>query len=235
MGGAPLVASERRARGSWERGVVCPTAHSGVRSVHRSTPFSTASLCCVGSRKSDFLPYLLNTGWAAALPARYHARYLLYTSLAQSASVICIQHACRVHIYICARASLCERPQFRRRSVFANRDNMAGVHSTSVYIQPLENPTAFAKAEFVDFAPAACICTTCCASEAAKKRSYAIMYDSKLEINRPFEPCMCCSTENCIVDRVSTAYLDKPPFRTGMHIRPLKSGSPSAAELASQF
>lgn len=89
-------------------------------------------------------------------------------------------------------------------------------HSTSVYIQPLENPTAFAKAEFMDFAPAGSICTTCCVSEAAKLRTYAIMYDSKLEINRPFEPCMCCSTENCIVDRVSTAYLDKPPFRTGM-------------------
>ena len=115
---------------------------------------------------------------------------------------------------------------------------MSGVHSTSVYIQPLENPTAFAKAEFVDFAPAACICTTCCASEASKKRSYAIMYDSKLEVNRPFEPCMCCSQEVCLEDRIHTAYLDKPPFRSGMHIRPLKSGSPRAARpltLASQF
>ena len=125
------------------------------------------------------------------------------------------------------------RPQFRRRRSFFATPTMA--HSTSVYIQPLENPTAFAKAEFMDFAPAGSICTTCCVSEAAKLRTYGIMYDSKLEINRPFEPCMCCSTENCIVDRVKTAYLDKPPFRTGMHIRLLKSGSPSAAELASQF
>jgi len=42
------------------------------------------------------------------------------------------------------------------------------------------------------------------------------MYDSKLEINRPCEPCICCSTEQCIVDNVTTSYLDKPPFRTGM-------------------
>ena len=103
---------------------------------------------------------------------------------------------------------------------------MSSVHSSSTYIQPLLNPTAFAQAEFVDFAPAACICTTCCASEAAKKRSYAVMYDSKLEVNRPFEPCMCCSSEVCLEDRIHTAYLDKPPFRSGMHIRPLKSARP---------
>ena len=143
---------------------------------------------------------------------------------------------CR-HIYVYVRASLCDALN-SGAAVFANRASMSSVHSTSVYIQPLENPTAFAKAEFVDFAPAACICTTCCASEAAKKRSYAIMYDSKLEVNRPFEPCMCCSQEVCLEDRIHTAYLDKPPFRSGMHIRPLKSGSPRAArplKLASQF
>ena len=27
---------------------------------------------------------------------------------------------------------------------------------------------------------------------------------------------MCCSTEQCIVDRVQSMYLDKPPFRSGM-------------------
>jgi hypothetical protein len=100
------------------------------------------------------------------------------------------------------------------------------IHSTSLYIQPLENPTAYAKAKFMDFAPASAICYSCCISEGGKKRTYAIMYDSKLEINRPIEPCMCCSTEQCIVDQVSVAYLDKPPFRTGMHSRPLKSGLP---------
>ena len=42
------------------------------------------------------------------------------------------------------------------------------------------------------------------------------MYDSKLEVNRPFEPCMCCSQEVCLEDRIHTAYLDKPPFRSGM-------------------
>ena len=99
------------------------------------------------------------------------------------------------------------------------------IHSTSVYIQPLENPTAYAKAQFMDFAPASSICTTCCTSEGGKKRTYAIMYDSKLEINRPCEPCICCSTEQCIVDNVTTSYLDKPPFRTGMHSRAPKTSS----------
>ena len=103
------------------------------------------------------------------------------------------------------------------------------IHSTSVYIQPLENPTAYAKAQFMPFAPASCICTQCFVSEGGKKRTYAIMYDSKLEINRPCEPCICCSTEQCIVDHVTTSYLDKPPFRTGMHSGPLKSCSPCVA------
>lgn len=90
------------------------------------------------------------------------------------------------------------------------------IHSTSKYIQPLENPTAYAKAKYMPFAPASCVCHQCFTSEGGQKRTYAIMYDSKLEINRPLEPCMCCSTEQCIVDRVQSMYLDKPPFRSGM-------------------
>lgn len=90
------------------------------------------------------------------------------------------------------------------------------IHSTSKYIQPLENPTAYAKATFMDFAPASNTCNSCWVSEGAKKRTYAVMYDSKMEINAPLDVCCCCSTEQCLVDRVTTYYLDQPPFRTGM-------------------
>jgi len=89
-------------------------------------------------------------------------------------------------------------------------------HSQSTYIQPLENPTAFSKATFVPFAPQPCVCCGCLANEAEQLRTYAVVYDSKLEINSPCAPCCCCSTEQCIVDRVKTMFMDKPPFRSGM-------------------
>jgi len=89
-------------------------------------------------------------------------------------------------------------------------------HSQSTYIQPLENPTAFSKATFVPFAPQPCVCCGCLANEAEQLRTYAVVYDSKLEINSPCAPCCCCSTEQCIVDRVQTMFMDKPPFRSGM-------------------
>ena len=95
------------------------------------------------------------------------------------------------------------------------------LQSTSKYIQPLENPTAYAKAQYQEWAPASCVCCDCLTSEGGKKRTYAVMYDSKMEINYPISPCVCCTTEQCVVDRVYTYFLDKPPFRTGMRSRSL--------------
>jgi len=89
-------------------------------------------------------------------------------------------------------------------------------HSQSTYIQPLENPTAYAKATFVPFAPQPCYCCGCLANQPEQLRTYAVVYDSKLEVNIPCAPCCCCSTEQCIVDRVQTMFMDKPPFRSGM-------------------
>ena len=37
-----------------------------------------------------------------------------------------------------------------------------------------------------------------------------------LVTNFPVAPCLCCTNELCINDRVTTSYVDKPPFRSGM-------------------
>jgi hypothetical protein len=93
---------------------------------------------------------------------------------------------------------------------------MTAIHSTSKYIQPLDNPTAYAHADYMSFAPAPCVCCGCFASEAEQKRTFAVMYDSKLVINVPCAPCCCCSNEQCSSDHIYTYFVDKPPFRSGM-------------------
>jgi len=112
----------------------------------------------------------------------------------------------------CSRRESTRRDICTMSTVSAESDK----HSQSTYIQPLENPTAYAKATFVPFAPQPCYCCGCLANQPEQLRTYAVVYDSKLEVNIPCAPCCCCSTEQCIVDRVQTMFMDKPPFRSGM-------------------
>ena len=73
-----------------------------------------------------------------------------------------------------------------------------------------------AQAEFVPFAPAPCVCCSGCHSDEARARTYAHVYENRIERNYPAAPFACCTSEVCIVDRVWVTYFDRPPMRAGM-------------------
>ena len=80
----------------------------------------------------------------------------------------------------------------------------------------VENPAVMGEAEFQDFAPCPCVCCGCCVSKALQERTYARVYENRLERNYPVAPCGPCTQEICIIDCVSTLYYDRPPTRSGM-------------------
>jgi len=77
--------------------------------------------------------------------------------------------------------------------------------------------TLVASAEFYDFAPAACVCLSCCNSSLQQGRTFLRIWDNRMEINFPFTPFgpFTCN-ESCVVDMVSSVYFDRSPFRSGM-------------------
>jgi len=92
-----------------------------------------------------------------------------------------------------------------------------GIHGTSKFITPPNDPGVVGAAEFYDFAPTPCVCCGCCAPEVVKMRTYAYVMNDKLEMNKPIAPFgICTCSEKCIVDQVSTAYFDRAPHRVGM-------------------
>jgi hypothetical protein len=89
------------------------------------------------------------------------------------------------------------------------------IHGTSKYMSP-GNATLIAEAEFQDFAPACCSLFACLIPDDQKVRTYARVYENKLEVNYPIAPFCCLTTELCIGDRIQTFYFDKPPSRSGL-------------------
>ena len=47
-------------------------------------------------------------------------------------------------------------------------------------------------------------------------RQYARVYDNKIEVNLPWAVCCCCTTDQCIMDRVYVTHFDRVPFRAGL-------------------
>ena len=108
------------------------------------------------------------------------------------------------------------------------------LHGTSKYMAP-GNAALIAEAEFEDFAPglahdpvceflltyplsaaAPCICCGCIVSPDQKARTYARVYENKLEVNYPLAPFCCLTSELCINDRIKVWYYDKTPSRVGL-------------------
>ena len=68
-----------------------------------------------------------------------------------------------------------------------------------------------------DFAPAPCFLFECLIPETLKQRTYAHVYENRIEWNLPCAPCCCMTTEeNCIVDNVQVRHFDRLPSRVGM-------------------
>merc|ERR1719409_1761527 len=88
-------------------------------------------------------------------------------------------------------------------------------HGTDPFISPV--PAAYVgAAEFYDFAPASCTCYDCLNAKTQKTRTYARIYENRVEYNVPSAPFMCLSNDLCVSDNVSVMYFDKPPFRVGV-------------------
>merc|ERR1719498_1886886 len=88
-------------------------------------------------------------------------------------------------------------------------------HDTSSYMQPAEGQL-ITRAEFQDFAPADCVCCGCLVPDAQKARTFARVYENKIEVNYPIAPFCCLTSELCIHDNIFTGYFDKPPARAGL-------------------
>ena len=89
------------------------------------------------------------------------------------------------------------------------------VHGSSKYMRNDKNGF-ITEAEFASYYPACCSRCSCCVNKAIKTRSFAHVYENRLEVNNPVGMYCCCSTEQCIRDRVHVYFFDKPPFRAGM-------------------
>jgi len=89
-------------------------------------------------------------------------------------------------------------------------------YGTSKYLKPREGARLVAEAKLKKFAPCPCICCGCFVNDNIRKRTYVRAYENRLEVNWPVFPCLCCSKERCVVDRVYVAYFDKQPSRSGM-------------------
>jgi len=93
---------------------------------------------------------------------------------------------------------------------------MATVHSTSQLVGE-DASQLLAKAEFHDFAPAACVCYGCLVPDSQKKRTFVHAYNNKIMTNFPLSPCCCLlDDEKCMVDMPFVSFYDKPPARVGM-------------------
>jgi len=88
-------------------------------------------------------------------------------------------------------------------------------HGSSHYLQP--TPAGFiGEAEFYDFAPAPVSFLDCLISSKLKGRMYMHVYENRVEINNPLQPFLCCTTENCVIDKITVAHHDRLPSRVGM-------------------
>lgn len=82
---------------------------------------------------------------------------------------------------------------------------------------PAQGSRLLAEAEFEEFAPCPCVCYQCFVPDKARSRSYARVYDNRLEINSIQFPCLCCSKERCIRDSSMNYFFDQAPSRAGMY------------------
>ena len=73
-----------------------------------------------------------------------------------------------------------------------------------------------AEVDFYDFAPMPCVCLECCAEPAVQRRTFLRAYDSRIEMNQPFDPVGCCDDEMYVYDNTKLWFYDKPPFRSGL-------------------
>lgn len=78
-----------------------------------------------------------------------------------------------------------------------------------------------AMADFYDFAPVSgyCCCPPCAcvclANDVQRGRHYAAVLPARIEMNQPIAPCLCLTTERCMVDSPSLLFYDQPPNRIG--------------------
>lgn len=90
------------------------------------------------------------------------------------------------------------------------------MYGRSIHISP--TPAGFvAAAEFYDFAPMSCNCCTFLVSEDQRKRTYAHVYENRIETNFPIAPCCCLTKEVCMQDMISVKYFDKAPVRSSCY------------------
>ena len=88
------------------------------------------------------------------------------------------------------------------------------VYGRSIFQVPNSHNRLVAEAEHYDFAPESCIFCICCVADQIRARTYARVYENRLETNYPFSPWCCFTPEYCLVDRVMVYYFDKGPSQT---------------------
>ena len=85
-----------------------------------------------------------------------------------------------------------ERPKVSGVVVQSDELNGHGnLYGTSKYQQPLGGGALVAEAEFKNFAPAATVCGGMCVHDKTRKRTYARVYENRIEYNWPSSP-FCC-------------------------------------------
>jgi hypothetical protein len=88
------------------------------------------------------------------------------------------------------------------------------VYGRSIFQVPNSHNRLVAEADHEQFAPNKCIFCTLCVGDPQRARTYARVYENRLETNYPHSPWCCFTPEYCIVDNVMVYYFDKGPSQT---------------------
>jgi hypothetical protein len=85
------------------------------------------------------------------------------------------------------------------------------VYGRSIFQVPNSHNRLVTEADHEEFAPNKCICCTQCVGDQTRARTYARVYENRMETNYPYSPWCCFTPEYCIVDNVTVYYFDKGP------------------------
>jgi hypothetical protein len=85
------------------------------------------------------------------------------------------------------------------------------VYERSMFQVPNLHTRIVVEADHEEFAPNKYICFTQCVGDQARARTYARVYENRMETNYPYSPWCCFTPEYCIVDNVQVYSFDKGP------------------------
>ena len=85
------------------------------------------------------------------------------------------------------------------------------MYGRSIFQVPNSHNRLVAEAEFENFAPKTCICCQQCVGDQQRARTFARVYENRLEVNTPWAPWCCWTPEYCITDQVQVHYFDNGP------------------------